>query len=99
MILSDHNVFLAYRNVLLISVAEISTFSSGHLSGCDVRFGSLADLFTNSSLMSAFAGKADVQRFVLRHIVFVRHVLSDHDSYCGRSSVILYQGALDPTKM
>ena len=54
MILSDHNVVLVYRNVLLIRVAEISTFSSCHLSGCDVCFGSEAAIKDDITLMSAF---------------------------------------------
>ncbi len=37
MILPDQNIVLVHRNVLLISVAETSRFSSCHLSGCDVR--------------------------------------------------------------
>ena len=61
MILSDHNVVLVYRNVLLISVAETSTFSSCHLSGCDVCFGSKAVVHQPIRSMSGFGGKADPQ--------------------------------------
>jgi len=47
---------------MLTSVADISKITRSHPMGSNVTFGSLADLWTNSNLMSAIERKADVRR-------------------------------------
>ncbi len=49
------------RLLLALNVSYLCRDRRSETSARNVRFGSLADVFTNISLMSAFGGKADVK--------------------------------------